>query len=368
MKINLVGAFLDSSGYAQFARNLAVAIGKTQHQLSLEPLSFEPTHTNHTNSDLIKRLIGKGANANCDINIVNMIPKVFEAFRKPGALNVGFTMFETSRLPKVWVDQCNAMDAIAVPCQWNQEVFRNSGVTVPIIVSVPGIDPSILTRPITPFIHKKNYKFYSVFQWSERKNPTGLIKAFNHAFYGNKDVSLTIKSYIKGHTPEETELLRREVLAIRDSMGGNPYPQIFIKCEKLSEEQMVSFHRNHDCFVLPSRAEGLGLPYIDAMSHAKPTIGTRYSGNLEFMNDQNSYLIDCCEEPVFNMKHLGGWYTGDMLWGSPNLGQLAQRMRWVYEHQAEAHEQGKRAQESLSHFNPIESAENLINSLKEIKK
>ncbi len=366
MKVNLAGAFLDSSGYAQFARNLAAGLQKTDAQLSLELISFEKTHAPHTDGDRLKKLLDKGPDRNCHINIINMIPKVYDALRKSGALNVGFTMFETSRIPPIWVEQCNRMDAIVVPCAWNRDVFVNSGVKVPVLVSVPGISVPPLQSP-QPFIHKKQYRFYSVFQWSERKNPVGLIKAFYHAFHDNRDVSLTIKSYIREHSLAEAETLRKEVLQIRESMGIAGKPQIFIKCEKLSDAQMETFHNSHDCFVLPSRAEGLGLPYIDAMIHAKPTIGSRYSGNLEFMNDQNSYLIDCTEEPVFNMNHLGGWYTGDMLWGSPNLAQLAQRMKWVYEHQRDAWELGQQARQSLAAFDVRTSAQLLLDQLGALK-
>src|SRR5690606_7893873 len=48
----------------------------------------------------------------------------------------------------------------------------------------------------------------------------------------------------------------------------------------------------------PSRGEGWGRPYMEAMASGLPTIGTRASGNLDFMHDGNAVLIDAVLTPV----------------------------------------------------------------------
>lgn len=348
MKVNLVGAFLDSSGYAQFARNWAVAMHNAGWDLSLEPISFEQTHASHGKQGEICSMLLSKPPRQPDINIINMIPKVYQNFKKTGAMNIAFTMFETSRIPEIWAQQCNQMDAVLVPCAWNKEVFVNSGVKVPIGVAVPGLYPD--QYPIKKIVpgHKKNFKFYSVFQWSERKNPAALIRAYVSAFAGNPWVSLTLKTYLKSYSKDEEATLRKEILSIRDSVEVSSYPQIILKHEKMTDQQMMDFHLQHDCFVLPTRAEGLGLPYIDAMMVGNPTIGTNYSGNLEFMTPENSYLIDCQQEPVFNMRHLGGWYTGDMTWAQPDTSQLARTMTEVYSDQDKARQKAAKARADLT--------------------
>ena len=40
------------------------------------------------------------------------------------------------------------------------------------------------------------------------------------------------------------------------------------------------------------RAEGFGLTLAEAMAIGKPAIATGYSGNVDFMNNENSYLVD----------------------------------------------------------------------------
>ena len=347
MKVNLVGAFRDSSGYGQFARSWAAAIHRAGWDISLEQISFEQSHTSHGKyGEACEKLLSKGVRQP-DINIINMIPKVFQAHKKPGAMNIGFTMFEASKIPETWVQQCNQMDAILVPCQWNKRTFTDSGVTVPIAVAMPGIDPDLYPIKAQAKVHNPNFKFYSIFQWSERKNPSALIRAFVSVFAGNQNVSLTLKTNLGDYSKEDGDTLRQEIKKIRDSIEVPSYPNIFLKHEKLTQQQIIDMHMSHDCFVLPSRAEGLGLPYIESMMIGNPTIGTRYSGNLEFMNDSNSSLIDCQLEPVFNMRHRGGWYTGDMLWAHPNVAELAETMRYVYSDQKAARRMARSARNDL---------------------
>jgi glycosyltransferase involved in cell wall biosynthesis len=350
MKINLVGAFSDSSGYAQFARSWATAMHRANWDVSIEQISFEHTHADHgAYGEICKSLLSKPCKTP-DINIINMIPKVYQSFIKPNSMNIGFTMFETSKIPPIWVQQCNRMDAILVPCQWNKEVFISSGVTVPVEVASPGIDPALYPAKRQKNIDNADFKFYSIFQWSERKNPAALVRAFTSAFAGNTHVSLTLKTYLKDYSKDEFEFLHKEIFSIRSSIESNlSHPRIIIKHEKLTDQQIINMHMTNDCFVLPTRAEGFGLPYIEAMMIGNPTIGTRYSGNLEFMNDDNSYLIDYQLEPVYNMRHLGGWYTSDMRWAQPNIDQLADKMIYVYNHQKEARALAASARSDLLH-------------------
>ena len=46
-----------------------------------------------------------------------------------------------------------------------------------------------------------------------------------------------------------------------------------------------------DCYVSLHRSEGFGLTLAEAMALGKPVIATGYSGNLDFMTPETSYLV-----------------------------------------------------------------------------
>ena len=68
-------------------------------------------------------------------------------------------------------------------------------------------------------------------------------------------------------------------------------PHFVFVTEDLSEGDMVRVYRTANAFVLPTRGEGWGLPAMQAMSMALPTISTKFGGQVDFMTAWNSFLI-----------------------------------------------------------------------------
>ena len=94
-----------------------------------------------------------------------------------------------------------------------------------------------------------------------------------------------------------------------------------------------------DCYVSLHRSEGLGLTLGEAMYAGKPVIATGYSGTLDFMNNENSFLVDYEMVPV---GAEGGPYPATASWADPDLEQAAKFMRLVFDN-AEIRERVARA-------------------------
>lgn len=90
------------------------------------------------------------------------------------------------------------------------------------------------------------------------------------------------------------------------------------------------------------------LPLSEAMSMELPTISTKFGGQLEFMNNDNSYLIDVLEMKTIDneMTKITPNYKGQK-WAEPSECHLRQLMRYIYEHYNEAKEKGKIARKFL---------------------
>jgi glycosyltransferase involved in cell wall biosynthesis len=99
-----------------------------------------------------------------------------------------------------------------------------------------------------------------------------------------------------------------------------------------------------DCYVSLHRSEGLGLTIADAMLLEKPVIATGYSGNLDFMTPETSYLVPW--EKVKVGRGAEG-YDPSAHWADPDLLEAGNLMREVFENRVAAHQKGVAAKRDL---------------------
>src|SRR5207253_11003241 len=88
-----------------------------------------------------------------------------------------------------------------------------------------------------------------------------------------------------------------------------------------------------DCFVSLHRSEGFGFTLAEAMWMGRPVIATGYSGNLDYMTAENSYLVN------FRIVPIGAGadpYPPDGVWAEPDVEHAAALMREVFDDPAAA--------------------------------
>jgi glycosyltransferase involved in cell wall biosynthesis len=124
--------------------------------------------------------------------------------------------------------------------------------------------------------------------------------------------------------------------------------------DNMSEIEMANLFCSSHAFIMLSQGEGWGLPYSEAMAHGLPTIGTRWSGNLEFMNESNSFLVDVAKfEPARGFIRRMFPAGAIPLMAVPNEDHAAAIMREVVMNYPAAREKGLQAREDLTaRFSP----------------
>jgi glycosyltransferase involved in cell wall biosynthesis len=349
-----IGATWDSSGYAAAARAYLQAL--IQHQpginLSFTTVSFERQKTEHLEREILAAFENK--NVPAKIQVIHLTPENYPQYLDGGHYNVGYTVWETDRLPDAWVPLINRLDEVWVPSAWNKQVFESSGVTKPVYVI-----PHVVAAPnpsqaayLNLGVAEDTFLFYSIFQWIERKNPIALLKAYLTEFKPSENVCLAMKTYRLNTSAQEQQIIRSDVSRVKDALRFGAYPPIKFFGELMPSSMMLSFHQRGDCFVLPQRGEGFGIPLAEAMSFGKPAITTNYGGVLQFMNESNSYLVDHTLTPCFGMFFPN--YFGYMNWAEPDVHGLKKKMRYVFEHQEEAKKIGAAARaQILSTLSPM---------------
>ncbi|HET7320957.1 MAG TPA: glycosyltransferase family 4 protein, partial [Longimicrobiaceae bacterium] len=236
--------------------------------------------------------------------------------------------------------------------------FARSGVVREKIRVVPGcLDPARYVLPTTPVTRGPEFRFLSLFDFTPRKGWDLLLRAYCEEFTASDPVMLVVK--VVNIFRDPLGPCKRVDEFLRHHGFRNP-PPLEIIDGRFSEEQLVDLYRQSDAFVLPSRGEGWGRPYMEAMAFGLPTIGTDWSGNLGFMHEDNSYLVEIeglepCERTWPEMP----LYRGHQ-WAVPSIASVRRRMREVFENREEAAARGQRArQELLSNFGLTAAGETL---------
>lgn len=363
-----VGPVKDSSGYGSATRNyICSLLDSGQVNLTVTGVTFEQQHTNH--GELGKRVASCIDNPDVpySIQIVHLTPENYPHFINNKKYNIGYTTWEADILPAGWTDLCNKMDEIWVPSEWNKKVFANSGVTKPIHV-IPHVVPIPNTEDgphLSTGIDSDVFVFYTIMQWLERKNPLALLRAYLTEFRPDEKVCLALKSYRLNTSFKEKEVIKKDIQAVKKGLNIKDFPEVRFFGNLFSQQEMHGFHKRGDCFVLPTRAEGFGLPIAEAMAYGNPVVTSNYGGAIDFANKTNSYLIDCHETPICNM--LFPKYNGHMTWGDPSIGHMKKLMREVLENRKKASKRGAKAQVDIRENLSSEKISTLIiNRLKQI--
>ncbi|MFC1867182.1 glycosyltransferase family 4 protein [Thermodesulfobacteriota bacterium] len=375
--IKYIAPFLDMTTYGVGSANCINAINAhtsiplTIQEFSLEKGLFQEQSERNSWKPLIEKTI------DYNVKIIHTPPPYYSKIKEPGITNIGFLYWETSLIPDSWVKEINKhLDAQFVCCQDTKKSLLDSGVKIPVIVIPPGFEfnhkPSKKQSPVFG-LTKNTYKFYSIGQWTERKNLIGLLNAYLTGFTPEDKVLLVLKTYLNDYSPNNFEQIKQGIEMIKmsirlNSKYKNHFPPIALISHFFSPEEMRSLHNECDCLALPHRGEGIGLVHAEAMSAGNPVISTALGGNTEFMDKNNSFLIPYSLTPVIGMLGIKE-YESDMYWAEPDLYELKKVMRYAYENKKAVQKIGECAGKTIqSKFTTKVLAKNMINAIQKTLK
>lgn len=276
----------------------------------------------------------------------NEIPQALAHLHAKGAYggyNIIYPQWELSRYPSEWGANLELFDEVWAPTNFVFEAL--SPVVKKPLAHVPlgcQVELSSMLGRRYFGLPESCYTFLFFFDfrsYSQRKNPEAVVDSFEKLVQkmpGSK-VALVIKLNGSELAPVQLNLLKERV----ESLGD----RVILINRTITDNEIKNLVRCCDCFVSLHRSEGFGRGLAEAMFLGKPVIATGYSGNLDFMNTNNSFLIDY---ELIDLKEGDYPYWQGQKWADADTEQAAHYMASLVSNPSMGYEIGKIATISVS--------------------
>lgn len=367
MNIVLSAPVKTLSGYGARSRDFASSLIELGLDVSIIPTRWGDTPDtgldleNPKHKLIHERLIGPNLQVKPDVWIQCTIPNEFTPI---GNINIGLTAgIETTICKPEWIDGCNRMDLVLVSSEHSKRVFVSTQfeevdehqrvlevlkLNTPIEVLFEGFDTSIYKRrsctdpTINSFMKgiteqqaflfvghwlqgdlggdRKDigmliHTFYNTFKKKEPQNRPALILKTSHANFSNLEL-LSIQNKIQTIGK-----------MIQEQGFTGTLPSVYLLHGELSDDEMNSLY-NHDkvmAMVSFTKGEGYGRPLGEFTLTGKPVIAPNWSGQIDFLNPEFSWLLPGQITQV-HPTAVNDWIMGEGGWFTINYTYASQIM------------------------------------------
>ena len=324
--IEVIGFFHSISGIGESARLCAQQLAADGYRVkctSVENFFRKPQELDWHWPDTIQN-----SEINCRIYHLNppMLPPVIVQMGIANfktTFNIGYWAWELEAIPAEWQRAIRYMNAIITPSNFTTRVIQRY-TDYPVLTATHPVTIAPTTTYMRARLDIPQHAFLvsSIFSFGsamERKNPLGLIAAFKQAFSGIDDAYLVLKANAGADSPEKQALIK----AIAD------HPGIRLVDQHWSRADILGFIETSDLYASLHRSEGFGLTIAEAMLLHTPTLVTAWSGNMDFCNSKNSFLVGY--KPIkVNSSHPEFREFENATWADADIEQTTQLLTDIY--------------------------------------
>jgi hypothetical protein len=321
-------------------------------------------------------------------------------FQPVGKYNIGITAgIETTLCDASWIEGINRMNLTLVSSEhakiiFEQSVFeqrdKNTNQLIkqiklekPVEVLFEGVDLNkyfyIADEDLdgTELVQsldeiKEDFCFLYVGHWlqgvigEDRKNTGYTIKSFLETFKNKKNSpALILKtSQVTNSIMDRDEILKK-IDAIKQTVKGD-LPNVYLLHGDLEDKDINDLY-NHNkikAMVSLTKGEGFGRPLLEFSLSKKPIIASKWSGHLDFLNEDYNVLVGGTLTNVHPSVVVQNMILPESQWFTPNDGEVANAYKSVYEYYNKHVENSKRqAHYAKTNFSFDKMAEVLNNIL-----
>ena len=267
------------------------------------------------------------------VNIFFMNPPAVESLfqnlpglvETKGRFNVNIAFWELPNLPPSWKPIMETMDLVLAPSKFIQTAMEAVLTNTPCLYyqqTLPSLPSALPDRERWGFASSRTIFLFSFDLSSgvQKKNPLAVLDAFRIAFPAG-GAELVLKINNRGIS-SDAGLVADRIKAVALQVPG-----VRVFDETMAYSDVMSLYASADVFVSLHRSEGLGLSLMEFMALGKPVIATAWSGNMDFMDENNSCLVPYALVPLDSGTQYYAISQGvPQSWAEPDLAAAVQWM------------------------------------------
>jgi glycosyltransferase involved in cell wall biosynthesis len=267
----------------------------------------------------------------------------------PASYNIVFPAWELPRYPAEWGHRLDRFDEVWTATRFADDAIRPA-VNVPVWHIPNACEPHVATplRRAHFAIPERRFAvlfYFDFWSYAPRKNPAAVVETFARTLAARPgaELQLVLKLGHSSHDVVTAEELRADIARFGD--------RVTLIDATLSDNEAKNLVRCCDCFLSLHRSEGFGRGPAEAMFFGKPVIATGWSGNMEYMQPDNSFPVRYTLVPV----GLGEYPFGDgQVWAEPDVAHAAELLIGLIDDPPHAQAIGARARaHMLANFSDL---------------
>jgi glycosyltransferase involved in cell wall biosynthesis len=245
-----------------------------------------------------------------------------------GRLNVNYTMFEATRIPRSWMISNLFHDLVVVPTASSRNAWVGRGFPAerirlcPLGVDPgrfrPGLDPLKLTDRQGRPVREYGVRVLNVSDLTPRKNLLGLLRVWIRATTPRDNAILILK--LSPQTPGATVRLMRDVDALERALGKTrreAAPILFYQ-QVLSDAEMPRLFAVATHYWSMSRGEAWDQPMVESAAAGLRLIAPRHSAYEAYLDESVATMIPARQVAASSDAAGTAWLFAGTDWWEPD--------------------------------------------------